>query len=524
MGRGLVRKANIDRVQENLATPNSLVRYWYSDGTIMSDNATAEKSESSEPGQQGIDSNQIPSFSLLLKQFKLTMEAVLEVVDALTPHVENLDRSSELSIQLPPMSEEGAEKMRAAFERLREEGIGTESDVGADPDPSEDPPKPLEGESLKVMTEGLRAAYEDQPGALRAVGDAFQTVASIPQRQHLLHASLLTMAVGTLETAIAGVSTQHYALHPEALPAEEKEFSLAELAEFDDLQDARVAAIARRVDDLMRSGFDAWDKWFDGLLKESFENLAADRAVLSEAIQRRHIVVHNGGRVSRQYLAKVPDVDAAIGEELPIDRAYLEAALDAITIFGLRLILTSWSKWEPHEDQASERAIDIVYEQLVAGRNEVASCIALTAMNFPADEMRRLSLRVNYWQAKKRIEGAESIRNEVAAWDTSALNPLYGVAKQLLLDDFDAAFPAIIELIEQKDVTPKVLREWPLFKEAREQEGWNAVEALLPPPEEDESTDKDRIDGGAGGSNAMDPVDQKNTDGPEDKFPAEPKT
>jgi len=69
----------------------------------------------------------------------------------------------------------------------------------------------------------------------------------MPQRQHLLHASLLTMTVGTLETAIAGVGTQHYALHPEALPAEEKEFSLAELAEFDDLQDARVTAISRRV-------------------------------------------------------------------------------------------------------------------------------------------------------------------------------------------------------------------------------------------------------------------------------------
>lgn len=273
------------------------------------------------------------------------MEAVLEVVETLTPHVESLDKSPDRSVPLPPMSEEGLKKMQVALEHLNTEGLETNSEIGAEP--NGEPKKPLEDENAELFMEGLRAAYEDQPGVLRAVGEAFQTIVSMPQRQHLLHASLLTMTVGTLETAIAGVSTQHYALHPGALPAEEKEFSLAELAEFDDLQDARVAAISRRVEDLMRSGFDAWDKWFEGLLQEGFDELAADRAVLSEAVQRRHIVVHNGGRVSRQYLAKVPGADIAVGEELRNDRAYLEAAIDAITIFGLRLILTSWSKWAP---------------------------------------------------------------------------------------------------------------------------------------------------------------------------------
>ncbi len=450
----------------------------------MNDRAPQKTPKSAEPKKQGVDSDQIPSFSILLRQFKMTMEAVLEVVEALTPHVESLDQSPDRGVPLPPMSEEGAEKMRAVLEQLNAEGLGTKSQIGAEPEPNEEPQKPLEGDNAEMFMEGLRAAYEDQPGALRAVGEAFQTIVSMPQRQHLLHASLLTMAVGTLETAIAGVSTQHYALHPEALPAEEKEFSLAELAGFDDLQDARIAAISRRVEDLMRSGFDAWDKWFEGLLQEGFDELAADRAVLNEAVQRRHIVVHNGGRVSRQYLAKVPGVDAVVGEELRIDRAYLEAAIDAITIFGLRLILTSWSKWAPEDDEASGHALDLVYEQLVDNRNEVASCVAETALQFPADEKQRLSLRVNHWQARKRIEGLEAIRDEVEAWDTSALSPLYRAAKPLLLDDFDTAFATIPELIAQEDVNPAELREWPLFKEAREHERWVEIEALLPPPEE----------------------------------------
>jgi hypothetical protein len=428
-----------------------------------------------------MDSDQIPSFPILLRQFKMTMDAVLEVIEALTPHVESLDESPDRRIPLPPMSERGAERMSAALEQLNNRVNQGDSDAE-----HESKPTHLEGEDLELFTDGLRAAYEDQPGALRAVGEALQTVVAMPQRQNLLHASLLTMAVGTLETAIAGVGTQHYALHPDALPADEKEFSLSELAQFDDIQDARIAAISRKVEDLMRSGFDAWDKWFRGLLKSDFDELAANRAVLNEAIQRRHIVVHNGGRVSRQYLAKVPEAEAKIGNDLRINRAYLEAAVDEITIFGLRLILTAWVKWSPDKDEASGQALDIVYEQLVDGRNEAASCIAETALGFPADERQRLSLQINRWQARKRTEGIEVIRMELEAWDTSALSPLYEVAKSVLLDDFESSFALIPHLIDQGDLKEKELRDWPLFREVRDHERWPEIEVLLPPAQDDE--------------------------------------
>lgn len=107
-------------------------------------------------------------------------------------------------------------------------------------------------------------------------------------------------------------------------------------------------------------------------------------------------------------------------------------------------------------------------------------------------------MRVNYWQAQKRIQGIEAIREDVQAWDVSALSPLYRAAKPLLLDDFDAAFAAIPELIEQEDVKRRELHEWPLFKEARAHERWTEIETLLPPLEKDD----EREDGAADASEA----------------------
>lgn len=193
------------------------------------------------------------------------------------------------------------------------------------------------------------------------------------------------------------------------------------------MSDARAAAIARRVEDLMRSGFEAWDKWFDNLLGKGFAELAADRETLHEAIQRRHLVVHNGGRVSRQYRSKVPACTTEIGEELPIDREYLEWATDAIAIFGVRLILNAWVKWVPDDPDVPRVAGKYVFDQLNDGHNEVAFHVAQTAVTLADDEERRLNLEVNRWQAQKRIEGTEAIRQAVSAWDVSArLLPIRG--------------------------------------------------------------------------------------------------
>lgn len=443
-----------------------------------------ESEQQDEVLSKPLTSDEAPGFQSLLRQFTMTVDALREVLHTVTPHVASLDQSSE-TYSLPPMSEEGSERMSEIMRELDEEGEKRTKNDGEEE---------LSNTQARKLGEGLKAAYESDPEALRVVGEIFLTLGLRPQRQQLLHNSLLAMAVGTLETAIAGVGTQHYSLHPKALAWEEKEFTLGELAEFSDLSDARAVAISRRVEDLMRSGFDAWDKWFDNLLGKGFMELAADRDVLHEAIQRRHIVVHNGGRVSRQYLSKVPSCEAEVGVDLPTDHEYLEQAIDAIAIFGVRLVLSAWAKWLPDDPAASRVANKYVLDQLTDGHDEVAAHVAETAVALEGDEEQRLNLQVNYWQAKKRIEGTSAVREAVKGWDVSALSPRYAAAKAALLDEFDRLFALLPELIERQELSAEALRGWPLFREARAEAGWADIEALLPEKAENDSdqTDEDK--------------------------------
>lgn len=54
-------------------------------------------------------------------------------------------------------------------------------------------------------------------------------------------------------------------------------------------------------------------------------------------------------------------------------------------------------------------------------------------------EQDRLASKVNYWISTKEIYGLSAIRKELDDFDTTALNTMFCLAKQLLLDDYDNA-------------------------------------------------------------------------------------
>jgi hypothetical protein len=403
---------------------------------------------------------------LLFTQFTKTVEALVELIDTISPHVAKLDDGSfQVSLPRPP---EG--KTELLFEAMRNIPLEEKGDADDATPPEE------EGKRLTPFGRRLAEIYGDDPEVLQKVDEAFRTAAVRPRRDQLLHGSLLVMAVGALETTLAGIGAQHFLLHPAAMPGEEKEFSLADLAAFERIQDARELAITRRVDGLVRGGLESWDAWLGPLLKEDLHEIASDYEILFEVIQRRHVVVHNAGLISRQYLANVKDVTFELGEKLVVDRSYLETAIREIAIFGARLLLLTWSKWLPAErDLAAQKANDLVFQELVAGRFDIARCVARTAQGIAEEDQLRWFLQVNGWLAVRGTEGVAAIEEEVGAWDVSALSPLYIAAKAALIDDFDTLFEHLPSLVERDELNQRHLEEWPLFSYSRTDPRWPGI-------------------------------------------------
>jgi hypothetical protein len=121
--------------------------------------------------------------------------------------------------------------------------------------------------------------------------------------------------------------------------AEEKEFSLKDLQAVGSLEGAVELAISRRVDDFLWKGIADWNKWFTRLFKVGLADLALDWDTTREIIERRHLLVHNAGRVSRRYLDAVPGAreQYSLGDNLSVDESYVETAIDQLTVLGVLL-------------------------------------------------------------------------------------------------------------------------------------------------------------------------------------------
>jgi len=91
------------------------------------------------------------------------------------------------------------------------------------------------------------------------------------------------------------------------------------------------------------------------------------------------------------------------------------------------------------------------------------------------DQNTKWVFQVNEWLSCKRLDRIDSIREEVEAWDTSALGPTFQIAKAALLDDLDIAFEEARKALALEAIGEVQLLEWPLLEEMRADERFEAL-------------------------------------------------
>jgi hypothetical protein len=416
------------------------------------------------------------------------LDALVELLDVVPSHLADLDSSRPSRSVRFVIPADKADAFTDALSELKVPTAADDDETSADPDRAA-------ADLMTLLTDALG----DEPETLRRLGYALERAASPqPDRTAILNGALLAMAVGAFETLVAGVAAQHFRLFPTALGQDDKEFSLSDLDAFENIADARDVAIARRVDKLMRPGYEEWSKWFKGRLSVNLDDLAMSSETVTEVLQRRHVVIHNAGRASRQYLSKVSSAhrqDTSVGDQLVIDRPYLLQAIDELAVLGNRLALLAWASWKPKEEGlVCEDANTHVFELLSAKRWAPARCISATCRTMNGPEVMTWNLHCNEWQAAKRMDGPESIRDAVEEWDTSALVPIFSAAKAALLDKHTDVFELLPQLVATDQISLSNVETWPIFAETRADEGWPEAHAKIQEADQTKSS-SDEDDG-----------------------------
>ncbi|MFI9571425.1 hypothetical protein ACIG5D_08345 [Microbispora rosea] len=414
-----------------------------------------------------------------IDQYRWQFDALSDLID-LAPHASQLDSVERIISDLGKQTSTLSKDQIKLFVEITQKHLNDKSDL-----------------SVKTyMRELLDHVGADANGAL-FLFKWHETLNRTP-RLPILFNSLIVTAVSTFEVQIAKLATDYYHAHPEALDAGPKEqapsFSLSDLKKLGSIEEATELAISRRVEVLLFGSLSDWRKFFKDRLNLDLPDFAIDWNAARELFQRRHVIVHNGGYASRRYITQTADCNVGkpveVGTYLDSDREYVQAALDQLLTIGVLLAVSAGIKLHTAQAQAFISKLQAIsYETLLRRQWRVTEKMCRFGSSISITAQDAVLFTVNGWIARARLNGPESIREEVSKWDTSALAHRYRLAKSCLLGDHDTAFQDLAKLVESGDLDVSDALEWPLLEGLRSDPRFSKI---ISGSEQDEITQQDK--------------------------------
>lgn len=417
-----------------------------------------------EPPTDVADAEPLSAFNSALLNYKRSMARLRDFFESLSPVVVDIESSREREVQ------EEIEQI------LREAPKTTLRQVARD---------------MGKITRALQDSEQSRapvgtPFIFSSPASAklFRRISSASTRAHsghhdLLNRSILVSLVTSFEVLVSEVSHARYRLYPDILQGS---INVSEFRSFDSIQDALEHLAAQKVDELLRRSAKDWIRYFRDEVKVDLQGAMPDEAQWVECVQRRHLLIHTGGRVSSLYITNVdwknvraPSKKPALGAELDVDDDYLRFALDLFDVIGVLFCASVWRDLSParHRPEQHETichlVFDIGFEHLTAGRWWAASQIATWCEGAAGMQSAfKLNAKLNRLQAQKRLGNWDAARVELEAMDTSHLSPEFLDARAALLElPAECAFHAK-RALAASSLTREHLREWPIFREIRD--------------------------------------------------------
>jgi hypothetical protein len=320
------------------------------------------------------------------------------------------------------------------------------------------------------------------PGHTYGCIDAAVSTLRSSNRSSRLLASLLISLVAEFEVLVSNLFGEIFKMRPAQAISKDRAFGWEFISSHDDLGTMKDRIIDDTVMDMMHKSYTQWlDKL--GTFGVTIPQVARDPKT-QEVFQRRHVIVHNGGRASATYLSKVTvEKPPVLNQRLNVNIRYLETAADRLLATGL--VIYSGVAQSMISDPAERAVLDHilakrVYE-LLSHRRYQALVTTLESVDLVklGDEDEARMCKVNHWLALKRLNRFDECREEVLAWDTTVLEDQYRLARLALLDEIDEGLE-LIEVLRGTDQLPiDSWAAWPLLEELRRAEAERAIEQRL---------------------------------------------
>ncbi|ABY36802.1 MAG TPA: hypothetical protein DEF43_04090 [Chloroflexus aurantiacus] len=199
----------------------------------------------------------------------------------------------------------------------------------------------------------------------------------------------------------------------------------------------------------------------------------------TEIIQRRNILVHNGGRVDEHYLDQAPKAHQppgiTAGQIVLVSPSYLQKAFDLSLTLLFTLTQLVWRKGlaiGQTNQNADKMASDLIYELLRQKQYALVIELAELAIKFHLDQSERMLVLVNKGVALRKYGRKQELKSIISqlrrsdAW-------LFQMAAYILNGENDAARRIMIN--NSPNLRRQAKLSWPLFDFIREKPWFSSL-------------------------------------------------
>ena len=290
---------------------------------------------------------------------------------------------------------------------------------------------------------------------------------------------VLLVLVSQYDAYIGNLLKTLFLMRPELIFTSEKQVTFSEISEFNSIEDVKNSIIEKEVEGILRQShskqFDIMEKIFDVKLRSGLDIWPE----FIEITERRNLLAHTNGTVSRQYVSvckkhgvaaeKIPNV----GEKLPITPQYFNNTYNVLYEISIKLGHVLWRKILPKDTCLSDSHYnDKCFDLIKAGNYETAVkmldfiCDVITKHS---NESLRLFMEINRCNAHRLAGRPERCVELLDAIDTTALGIEFKLAEAILRNEFDVAGDLMRQIgVSNESVNQFSYSDWPIFEGFRD--------------------------------------------------------
>lgn len=347
-------------------------------------------------------------------------------------------------------------------------------------------------------------------GALMQRHDA--AIAAVKGVEHLPEIAVIGL-ISVYDAYLSNLLRAVFNVHEELVFNSDREIKFSDLVKFGTIEEAKKQIIDTEVENVLRRSHHEQFEWMEKNFKMTLRKDLEVWPDFVELCERRNLLTHTGGFVSRQYLKNCENhghkASGKLDEKLETKADYFRKAVLIVNEIGLKLGHVLWRKFVPKDreeadEELNEQALDLIVQRQYHVAERLLQLGTETFSKHPSDLVRRMMVvnRANALRLGKHKEKAHEI---LAKEDWSATATKFRICVAAVQDDHDTLYDLMRKEGQHGEVKADQYRQWPVFRRLLKEEKFAEVfmevfgEPLIPGDhfKMAETEEKEKIEVGA---------------------------